>query len=252
MKPRSQPAQNNAREDKRANGNHSPQLNGQKRAVLIGDSQPLVRFGMKQLLSEQPDLACCGEADTPALIRAVAQSLQPHIIVLDLWLRGADGLELVKTLRGECPSLSILIFSQLDETLYAERALRAGAMGYISKEHSLEELLGAIRTVLDGDLFLSRKMSALLLKHSLQGKAMWGTSGLEMLTDRELQVFMLLGAGRSSRQAATSLKISLKTVETYRENIKHKLGLHDSTELTHRAALFVEGNSTHAFLRSAP
>jgi DNA-binding NarL/FixJ family response regulator len=252
MKPRSQSAQNSVRENERANGKHSPQLHGQKRAVLIGDSQPLVRFGMKQLLGEQSDLTCCGEADTPALIRAVAQSLQPNIIVLDLWLRGADGLELVKTLRAECPSLLILIFSQLDEALYAERALRAGAMGYISKEHSLEELLRAIRAVLAGDLYLSRKMSALLLKHSLQGKAMWGTSGLEMLTDRELQVFMLLGAGRSSRHVATSLKISLKTVETYRENIKRKLGLHDATALTHCAALFVEGNSTHAFLKSAP
>jgi DNA-binding NarL/FixJ family response regulator len=204
---------------------------------------------LKCLLTEQPGLVCCGEADTPASIRKEVHSLQPDILVLDLWLRGADGLELLKTLRIECPSVLVLIYSQLDEALYAERALRAGAMGYLGKDQSLEELLDAIRAVLNGELYLSRKMSALLLKNSLHGKAMWGTSGVEMLTDRELQVFMLLGAGRSSRQVATCLQISLKTVETYRENIKHKLGLRDSSELTHRAALFVEGNSTNAYLR---
>jgi DNA-binding NarL/FixJ family response regulator len=252
MKPQSQPVKHVAPEVDGAKAEDISQVGPRMKSVLIGDPHPLVRFGMKRLLSEQVDLACCGEADSPASIRHAVQSLHPDILVLDLWLRGADGLELVKALRAEYPSLSILIFSQLDELLYAERALRAGAMGFISKEHSLEELVVAIRTVLGGDLFLSRKMSALLLKNSLQGKAMWGTSGVEMLTDRELQVFMLLGAGRSSRQVAASLQISLKTVETYRENIKHKLGFRDSSELTHSAALFVEGNSTQAFLKSAP
>jgi DNA-binding NarL/FixJ family response regulator len=249
MKSQSQSAQSESREANRATESDTLGPGVRKRCVLIGDSHPLVRFGLKRLLTEQPDLVCCGQADTPASIRKEVQSLHPDILVLDLSLRGADGLELLKTLRVESPSLLVLIYSQLDEALYAERALRAGAMGYLGKDQSLEELLDAIRGVLNGELYLSRRMSALLLKNSLHGKAMWGTSGLEMLTDRELQVFMLLGAGRSSRQVATCLQISLKTVETYRENIKHKLGLRDSSELTHRAALFVEGNSTNAYLR---
>jgi DNA-binding NarL/FixJ family response regulator len=203
-------------------------------------------MGLAQLLGAQPDLECCGEADSEAAVRSAVRSLRPDLLIMDLWLRGADGLELVKSLRAECPDSLILICTQLEETLFAERALRAGAMGYIGKDRPVEELLGAIRTVLNGELALSRKMATLLLRRSVDGRQAWGSSGLEVLTDRELQVFMLIGAGVSSREAAHKLGISLKTIESYRENIKRKLGLRDAAELTHHAALFISGSASPA------
>ncbi len=243
MKQQPQPAQHASRKAAREGGTDSSQADVPKRRVLIGDGHALVRLGMIEFLRKELDLVCCGEAASEAEVRTAVRSARPDLLVLDLWLNGADGLELVKVLRAEFPELLILVCSQLDESLYAERALRAGAMGFIGKDRPLDELLSAIHVVLDGDFYLSRRMSALLLRHNVQGKEAWGTSGVEMLTDRELQVFSLLGAGVGSREAAAKLRISVKTVETYRENIKHKLGLKNAAELLHHAALFVDGKT---------
>lgn len=243
MKRKSPKSQSVARRAPHANWPGAPQTETPRRRVLIADPYALVRLGLSQLLNQQPDLVCAGEVESAAEVRSAVHAQCPDLLVLELWLNGCDGLELVKTLRAEFPEMLMLVCSQLDESLYAERALRAGAMGYIGKDRPLDELLSAMRLVLDGDFYLSRKMSALLLRHSVQGKEAWGTSGLEVLTDRELQVFSLLGAGVGSRDVAAKLNINLKTVETYRENIKHKLGLKDAAELLHSAALFVDGKS---------
>lgn len=211
------------------------------RRVLVGDPQALVRLGWRQFLASEQDLICCGEVEAEAELREAVRQLRPDLLVMDLWLHSADGLETLKALRAEFPKLLVLVCSQFDEGLYAERALRAGALGFIGKGRPLTELHEAIRTVLAGDFYLSRKMSALLLRQNVQGKKAWGSSGMESLTDRELQVFTLVGAGISSRDMATMLGISLKTIETYRENIKHKFGLRDAAELMHHATLFVNG-----------
>jgi DNA-binding NarL/FixJ family response regulator len=159
-------------------------------------------------------------------------------LLLDLWLGAGDTLEFIKLTRARWPQVAIVVLSQHDETLYAERALRAGARGYVMKQESSEDILNAIRTVMGGDLYLSRRMTPLLLRRLLTADT--DASGtLACLSDRELHVFQLLGAGLSSRQIAEELKLSIKTVETHRENIKHKLRIPNAAELVKQASAWV-------------
>ncbi len=214
-------------------------LKGQTR-VMVVDDHPLVREGLQAMISRQPDLICCGEADSAAGTQEAIESCKPDLLLLDLRLRSDDGLELVKALIARFPSLRILVISQFDEALYAERALRAGARGYVMKEQVTDEVLNAIRTILAGELYVSPRIAALALHKMIETRPAAPRGGLESLTDRELQVFQLLGAGLSTRHIATKLHLSFKTVETHRENIKHKLGLPDAAELARRAADWVQ------------
>ncbi len=203
--------------------------------VLVVDDHPVVRGGLIRLIDQQSDLVCCGEASSAADVLADAARLKPDIIILDLRLKGADGLELIKSLRMRNPALRILILSQYDAPLYVERALHCGALGYVVKEQAAEELLEAIRTVLRGEVYLTRAMAARLL-HKFVGKPTKASrSDINSLTDRELHVLQSLGAGKSTRQVALDLKLSIKTIETHRENIKRKLGLKGAAELVHFA-----------------
>jgi DNA-binding NarL/FixJ family response regulator len=199
--------------------------------ILVVDDHPIVRSGLSRLINQQGDLICCGEAGTPAEAQEAVTRLKPDLVIMDLRLKGGDGLELIKTLKAQIPELSMLVLSQYEAPFYVERALRAGALGYVVKEQAAEELLSAIRSVLAGEVYLTRAMAARLL-HTFIGVAPGAPpTGVERLTDRELQVLHLLGAGMSTRKIAAELNLSFKTIETHRENIKRKLGVRDAAGL---------------------
>jgi DNA-binding NarL/FixJ family response regulator len=206
--------------------------------ILVVDDHPLVRDGLVQLIRRQSGLTCCGEADTALNAQELAFSEKPDLVILDLRLDKGDGLELIKILRSQLPALRILVLSQLDEVLYAERVLKAGAHGYLMKEEAAKEVVTAIRVVLAGELYVSPKMSGLILRKMVESPSLRPVSGVESLTDRELQVFQMLGAGKSTRRIAAELSLSFKTIETHRENIKAKMGLADATTLIHQATLW--------------
>ena len=214
-----------------------------KSRILISDDHPFLRMGLTMLLNQQADLCCCGETDTVAGTHKAVAELKPDLLLLDLFLGEGDGLELIKSLRAQASEVQILVISQQNEAIYAERALRAGACGYVMKEQPPAEVLGAIRTVLAGELYVSRKVAATMLRKSLQSKPEGRGTGVECLTDRELQVFRSLGTGLSTRQIAEDLKLSFKTIETYRENIKHKLALADASALIHMATEWVQSHT---------
>lgn len=213
-----------------------------KKRILVVDDHPLFRSGLVQLINRQDDLVCHGEADNIAAAKELIAKLKPDLLVLDLRLGHTDSLELIRFLKSEKPNLRILVLSQHDEVLYAERVLRAGAHGYLMKEEATEEVLAAIRTVLNGELYVSRKISVLVLRKSLQGGSSAANSGVESLSDRELQVFQMLGAGLGTKHIAEQLKLSSKTIETYREKIKQKLNLSDATQLISYATAWVRGD----------
>jgi len=207
--------------------------------VLIVDDHPIVRHGMAQLLGDEPDLEVCAEAaDAGEAVRAV-EKLRPDMAIIDIQLDGMDGLNLLKDLKARWPELQVLIVSVHDETLYAERALRAGALGYLNKQTATEYLVEACRRVLTGEIYLSEQMSNRLLHSVVGGKTDLEESPIDRLSDRELEVFRLLGEGLGTRQIADKLALSMKTIETYRENIKDKLNLADSNQLVRHAVQWV-------------
>jgi DNA-binding NarL/FixJ family response regulator len=194
----------------------------------------MVRDGLIRLISQQTDLACCGEAATGPETHAAVDRLKPDLVILDLRLKQGDGIELIKSLKAQHADLRILILSQHEAPIYVERALRAGALGYVIKEQAADEVLKAIRSVLAGDIYLTRGMAALLLR-KLVGPTPPQEAGKQSLTDRELTVLQLLGTGLSTREIASQLNVSFKTIETHRENIKRKLSIRTAPALVHYA-----------------
>ena len=216
----------------------------EKKRILVADDHRLLREGIIQLINRQSDLTCCGEAASVEEIHTAAATLKPDLLLLDLTLRGGgDGLELIKTLKAELPELRILVLSQQNEVLFTERVLRAGAHGYVMKEEGGKVVIAAIRAVLGGDLYMSRQMSAVLLQKLLETCPRVPATGIEKLSDRELHVFQLIGAGLSTRRIAEALHLSVKTVETHRENIKHKMGLRNAEELVRAGTDWVRGGN---------
>jgi DNA-binding NarL/FixJ family response regulator len=211
--------------------------------VLIADDHPFLRLGIKSMIDATPDMKCCGEAEDFSQTLAGVEKLQPDVLVMDLCLGDRDGLEQIKSIRAIEPDLPILVLSQLDEVLYAERALRSGAQGYIMKERATDDVLIGIKTVLEGDLFVSKRVAALAVKRMVESRSEAEGTDVDTLSDRELQVFRLLGTGKGTRDIAESLGLSFKTIETYRENIKHKLSLGDATALVHRATEWTQGQT---------
>jgi DNA-binding NarL/FixJ family response regulator len=208
-----------------------------KHRLLIVDDHPLFREGLRQWIEQQRDLECCGECEDVASALQAIDAQLPDLVILDLRLRDSDGLDLIKEAGARFPTQKILVVSQGDERVYAERVLRAGAKGYIMKEEATEQVSEAIRTVLAGELYLSRALSGILLKRYLGSTSQ--DSLLARLSDRELQVFQLLGSGLGSREIAAQLNLSVKTVETYRENLKHKLNFPDARTLVQAAVDWV-------------
>ena len=208
--------------------------------VLIVDDHPVVRRGLAQVLGGTDDLEFCGEAETAADALQAVVDIGPDVAVVDLALKGKGGLELVKDLHARHPDLPVLVLSMHDESLYAERALRAGARGYIMKDGRMEQVVQALRDVLAGRVYLSQRMTSRLLGRLTGGGAANGESPISALTDRELEVFEMIGRGLATRDIADGLHLSVKTVDTHRENIKRKLNLATATELHRHAFLWTQ------------
>jgi DNA-binding NarL/FixJ family response regulator len=199
--------------------------------VVLVDDHPIVRQGLAQLLGQEPDLRVCGEAeDEAAALRLVAE-LSPQLVIVDLSLKSGDGIDLIKNLRAGHPSIPILVLSMHDESHFVERALRAGALGYLTKQEASTKILPAIRQVLRGEIFLGDQVSPRLVKRLLSGEPGEDEPIVGCLSDRELQVFRLIGDGLGTQEIADRLNLSIKTIETYQAHIKDKLNLRDSRKL---------------------
>jgi DNA-binding NarL/FixJ family response regulator len=202
-----------------------------KIAVLLVDDHPVVRDGLAEAINNEPDLSVCAVADERYEALRAAEATHPDLMVVDLLLKNSSGLELVKDLHARWPRLLILVVSMQDEDLYAERALRAGARGYITKQQATRKIIVAIRRVLNGEIYLSDKLANSVLARLAANPKATCDSITEALTDRELQVFELTGIGLSTREIAQRLHLDVKTIETYRARIKDKLHLKDASEL---------------------
>src|SRR6266699_107602 len=215
-----------------------------KTRILVLEEHPLFRDGITDFLNAQPDLLVCGAADNIRDARNEIAKCKPQLLVTALRLGAGDSLEFVKALKAEQPALLILVYSAFEEAIFAERTLRAGAEGYMMKSAPAEELLTAIREILSGNIYVSRDVAMRAFKKSLESRAearsARPTIGIERLSDREMHIFNLLGSGLRNRQIAKSLNLCVKTIETHRENIKHKLGLHSGRELVELAGKYVE------------
>jgi DNA-binding NarL/FixJ family response regulator len=202
--------------------------------IVLVDDHPMVRERLAEVINREDDMAVCGEAEDRANALEVIGREQPDLAIVDLTLKRSNGLDLIKDLRVMHPKLLVLVLSMQDETLYAERVIRAGAHGYITKQEATRKILNAIREVLGGKVFLSPEISADILSRML-GKSKGAIRSLEVLSDRELQVFDLVGQGFGTRQIAEQLGLDVKTVETYRSRIKEKLEIRDASELLRKA-----------------
>jgi DNA-binding NarL/FixJ family response regulator len=210
-----------------------------KAKVFLVDDHPLVREWLSQLIQREDDLAVCGEAeDTQEALHKIEET-KPDIVVADISLKNTHGLELVKDLQARLPSLPVLVLSMHDESLYAERVLRAGAKGYITKQEATKKILQAVRQVLSGQIYISEKMASRMVHKMVLGHGDNQKSPIERLTDRELEVFQLIGRGQGTRRIAADLHLGVKTVESYRARIKEKLKLEDGTQLLQHAIQWV-------------
>jgi DNA-binding NarL/FixJ family response regulator len=210
-------------------------LQAGKKTVLVVDDHPLMRQGLALLINQQQDMQVCGEAEeAQAAMQAITQ-LRPDIMILDISLKGPDGIELLKNIRATDPDLPVLILSMHDEAIYAERALRARANGYIMKQEATEKVLVAVRRILSGEVYLSERMSNKMLQQYIGGAPNAIQSRIASLSDRELEVFRRIGEGCATREIAEELHLSVKTVETYQAHIKDKLALRSGRELIQHA-----------------
>jgi DNA-binding NarL/FixJ family response regulator len=215
-------------------------VSGGRRRILIVDDHPFMRAGLAQLIDRQPGMMVCGEAGDPAAAMTELAKGPVDLVLTDITMPGRSGIEFIKDLQATHPQLPILVISMHDELIYAERVLRAGARGYIMKEAGGENLLAALRQVLAGEVYVSPKMSARILGN-LSGRRPRGSSSpIEQLTDREFEVFQLIGQGKSTRDIAKQLHLSSKTVDVHRGHIKDKLALKDTTALVRHAVRWVE------------
>ena len=217
----------------------SDQMLDNKIRILIVDDHPIVRRGLAELVNHEDDFAVCGQAeDYHEALRAIGQ-LNPNMAVVDISLKETSGLELIRDVHSQHPDLPILALSMHDETLYAERALRAGAMGYIMKQEATENVIAAIRKILGGEIYVSDRMASKMVRKLVAGQTVTTDSSVDCLSDRELEVFRLIGKGHGTRQISERLYLSVKTIETYRAHIKDKLNLADAAELLQYAIQWV-------------
>ena len=211
-----------------------------KKRILIVDDHPMMRDGLRQLIANEPDLEVCAEADDAPTALELAASAKPDIAVVDITLRSTNGLELIKDLKIRSPDTAVLALSMHDESLYAERVLRAGGRGYIMKQEGGKKIIEGIRRVLAGGVFVSDQISARILD-SFSGRTQ-NLSPVETLTDREFEVFQLIGQGVSTTEMADKLHVSAKTIEVHRVNIKAKLGIPTAPELIRFAVRWFESD----------
>jgi DNA-binding NarL/FixJ family response regulator len=211
-----------------------------KRIFLV-DDHPMMHEGMSRILNSEPGLMCCGGVKSAEEALAEIPRCKPDLVVTDITLPGRSGLDLIKDLKAMFPELKIFVYSMHDEMFYAERALRAGARGYLMKEAGSEKMIEAIHRLLAGEIFVTPRIAAKILDLFSGGQSRAPSSPVERLTDREFEVYKLIGEGRTTKEIAARLHLSEKTVAVHREHIKEKLGIASAAELTHHAFRWVEG-----------
>lgn len=210
-----------------------------RKSIFVVDDHPVVRDGYARLITNQPDMDLAGETGDAALALEMIRKARPDLVLLDLSLKSGNGLEICKQINTEFPDIKVLVVSMHDETLYAERVLRAGADGYVNKAEATRKLIEAVREVLGGKYYLSPRMRERMLTRAIGVDGFEDHSPIDRLSDRELEVFEQIGSGMTTREIAAALKLSPKTIESYRENLKAKLNLTNSTELTRHAVHWV-------------
>ncbi len=214
-----------------------------KKKIVIVDDHPILRKGLSMLINQEPDLFVCGEAEDARKAMEMIDALSPDMVIVDISLPDTDGVELLKNIRIRHEDLPTLVVSMHDESLFAERALRAGARGYIMKQEAVEKVLTGIRRVLAGEIFVSNRITTKMLEKFVNGEAGKTASTLDLLSDRELAVFHLIGQGLGTRQIADKLHLSIKTIESYRSHIKEKLKLGSGMDLLKYAIQWTQNNS---------
>jgi DNA-binding NarL/FixJ family response regulator len=211
----------------------------EKSRVLVVDDHPLFCEGLRQMIERHPSLTVCEQVPNAAAAMKAVAELKPDLVLVDISLEGSDGIDLIKSLKAKYEDLPVLVISMHNESLYAERALRAGALGYVMKNEPARTVKAAILKVLGGDIFLSEKMSSSVLAKMVHGKHEPPVSPVEQLSDRELQVFQMLGEGKPTRQIAEELDLTIPTIHSFRTRIKEKLQLQNATELVLHAIQWV-------------
>lgn len=210
-----------------------------RKKVFLVEDHPVTREGFAQLINYQSDLQVCGQAGNAARAMAGIEATRPDLAIIDISLVESNGLELIKNLKARYPNLGMLVLSTHDESLYAERAMRAGARGYVMKQAPTAEVMDAIRATLKGEIYLSESMQTKMVRQHLHGSGGNTKSDMDCLSDRELEIFELIGNGQTTRKIASKLNLSISTVETHRAHIKEKLRLTNAVELVRRAVDWV-------------
>jgi DNA-binding NarL/FixJ family response regulator len=208
--------------------------------ILLVDDHAVVRFGIAQLINRQSDMVVCGEEEDAAKALTAISKLNPDLVIADISLKDSSGLELMRNIKAQYSKLPVLVVSAHDESIYAEIAFRAGALGYLMKQEALDKVLTAIRRVLSGNIYVSDALAAKMLQQQIRGKVDIQESPVKSLSDRELEVFQLIGQWKKTSEIAQELHLSIKTIEYYREQIKRKLNLKNSAELTQHATSWVQ------------
>lgn len=208
--------------------------------ILLVDDHAVVRYGIAQLINRQPDLVVCGEEEAASNALGAIARLKPDLVIADISLKDSSGLELMRNIKAQYSRLPVLVVSAHDESVYAEIAFRAGALGYLMKQEALDKIIAAIRRVISGNIYVSEALGARMLQQQVRGKPDLQQSPVEGLSDRELEVFQLIGQWKKTSEIAHELHLSIKTIEYYREQIKKKLGLKNSAELTQHATAWVQ------------
>jgi len=215
----------------------------ERKRVFIVDDHPMMREGLGRLIDGEPGLMFCGGAGNAEEALSMIGAARPDLVITDLTLPGRSGLDLIKDFKAFNPEMLVLVFSMHDESFYAERALRAGARGYLMKEEGSEKMLAAIRQVLAGEISVSARMASKILNLFSGQRPRGSSSPVERLTDREFDVYQLIGQGKTTKEIAQQLHLSPKTVAVHRGNVKEKLGITSATELVHHAVRWVESQS---------
>ncbi|HSA10208.1 MAG TPA: response regulator transcription factor [Candidatus Paceibacterota bacterium] len=216
------------------------QVKDTRRRILLVDDHAVVRYGIAQLVNQQSDLVVCGEEEDAANALSAIGKLKPDLVIADISLKESSGLELMRNIKAQHAGLPVLVVSAHDESIYAEIAFRAGALGYLMKGDALDRVVTAIRRVLSGNIYVSDTLAAKMLQQQVRGPRNIQQSPVEGLSDRELEVFQLIGQWKKTKEIAHVLKLSVKTIEYYREQIKQKLNLASAAELTHCATTWVK------------
>jgi len=216
------------------------QVKDNRAKVLLVDDHAVVRYGIAQLINRQTDMVVCGEEEDASKAMSAIGKLRPDLVIADISLKDSSGLELMRNIKAQFPGVAVLVVSVHDESIYAEIAFRAGALGYLMKEEALDKILTAIRRVLTGAIYVSDTLAAKMLQQQVRGQTDIHESPVKGLSDREMEVFQLIGQWKKTREIADELHLSIKTIEYYREQIKRKLNLKNAAELTQYATSWVQ------------